>query len=43
MYENAKMIPVETVPGIGRGDEREQCKYHNVPPLIMTIIKNKIK
>jgi hypothetical protein len=23
MYVNTKMIPVETVPGIGRGNERE--------------------
>jgi hypothetical protein len=40
MYENGKMRPVETIPGIGEGEVKENdgggycknfCKCHNVP------------
>jgi hypothetical protein len=53
MYVNAKMIPIETIPGIGRVVEgvnssiiyliycKNLCKCHNVP-LPSTTIKEKI-
>jgi hypothetical protein len=47
MYANAKMMPVEAVPGIRGGGMRDDilihckklCKYYNVPPLSKTIKK----
>jgi hypothetical protein len=46
MYVNTKLIPVETVPGIGGGRMKERsgylihCKCYNVPPpRTTTIIK----
>jgi hypothetical protein len=36
VYVNGKMIPLETIPGMGRGENF--CKSHNVSPP-STIIK----
>jgi hypothetical protein len=50
MYINAKMTPVETIPGIGEGVNssmihlihcKNLCKCHSVPPPSTTIKKKR--
>jgi hypothetical protein len=40
MYENAKIIPIETIPGMA--DCKNFCKCQNVPPLNTTIKKKEM-
>jgi hypothetical protein len=50
MYVNAKMIHLETIPGLGHGRGKFKydifdhckkfCKCHNVPPPSTTVKKN---